>query len=148
MGDFASIVNSLLTSFGMNFGEELIRMILFPLFYIIIVVFVLYAYNGYKLFRLSLGVNGALTFGLIGFFVTYLMFMGVQLPINIPALVGLVSGALGVVLMFYLFRISMAITGTAIGFVLGAFLVLPIMKSSGNWTRYMHMRKSWDIRVL
>ena len=126
---FASVVNSLLSSFGMNFGEEIIKMILFPVILIFVIAFVVCAFWGYKLYKLQLGIYGASLFGLGGFFAGYFMFYGMAMPIDIPSIIGFVCAIVGAFLMFYLFRISMALIGTAIGFLLGAYLVLPIMKA-------------------
>lgn len=147
MNTLISFINSILGAFGMNFGEPIIKMVLCSVFLVCMVPVVVYAFFGYKLYKISIAMNGAIIFGLIGYIVSAFMFSSFVLPlgIDLPAVIGLVSAGLGAIIAHYLFRFNMMVIGIVLGFVLGSFVVLPMVQSFAPALLESESAKYWIV---
>lgn len=139
----------MLGAFGMNFGEPMIKMVLCAVLVVLMVPIVIYAFFGYKLYKISIAMNGAIVFGLVGYIVSAFMLSAVVLPlgIDLPAVIGLVCAGLGAIIAHYLFRFGMMLIGVVLGFVLGSFVVLPMVQSFMPALLEAESAKYWIVGV-
>ncbi len=139
----------MLGAFGMNFGEPMIKLVLCSVFLFLMVPCVVYAFFGYKLYKISMAMGGAIIFGLIGYIVSAFMLSSIVLPlgIDLPAVIGLVCAGLGAIVAHYLFRFNMMMIGIVLGFVLGSFVVLPMVQSFMPALLEVESAKYWIVGV-
>lgn len=149
MNTIVSYINSMLGAFGMNFGEPMIKMVLCSLFLVMVISIVADAFFGYKIYKIYIAIIGAVIFGLIGYIVSAFMLSAVVLPlgIDLPAVIGLACAGLGTIIAHYLFRFNMMIIGIVLGFVLGGFVVLPMVQSFMPALLEAESAKYWIVGV-
>ena len=98
----------------------------------IAVVCVIVAFWGYKIFKASLSIVGALVFGVLGATVVGPLVvgsMGDVLPgINISAAIGFVLAIVGAILIGVLYKVGIFVSGAAGGYLIGQML-LPLFAS-------------------
>ena len=132
-----SSLSYVLTSFGIS--EEIIApfadYLAFALVLALTLFCVVLAFHGYRIFVAALTLNGAFLIGIIGYILFGPLVNGL---INNPrfdfgVVVGLVFAAIGAIFVHYCFAYFKLILGGAVGYLLGDFLILQLLRSMNSY---------------
>jgi hypothetical protein len=124
-------IDSVFGTMGEYLPEEFAGYLGFPVILVAVLICGLMAIYSYRIFRLSLTVFGAIGLGVVGGNIVAPLLINAmgEAPegISMVAVCGFISALIGGLLMNFLFKVALFLSGAGAGFGLGISVVLPLL---------------------
>ena len=126
MGDFSGILSGMGGEGGSIDLATLFQTMGFPIILGALLGCIVLAFYGYRILKFALVAIGAIGFGVLGNMILAPLALGamgeVSTDFNLAVIIGLVCAAIGALLINFLYKLAIFVSGAAVGYYIGTFV--------------------------